>query len=390
MRTADLSPSIFDPRLYEAVRRPLAEAHTLPAWCYTSPEFYAREVERIFMKEWNFIGRADRIPHPGDYFTVDLVGVGMIVVRDRAGRVRAFANSCRHRGTQLVAGDGNCRAFKCPYHAWVYSLEGDLLGTTEMDHTSGFDPAQYGLVPIALDTWGGFLFVNFDPGSKSLPDYLGDLPQTLESYRFEDMVCVRRKEYDVRCNWKVHVENAMEALHIPTVHKATISRQKGQITPPLIGRGEWSALYRKHEGTRALLQGETGFPRIETLTGGAAEGSYFVLINPSTMLGCTTDCMWYIELQPLGATDTRVIIGSCFPRTTVARADFDEVVQKYYRRWDISIPEDNDISELQQKGLASPLAREGRFSHLEPLVHSIDNWVLDRVLDAGPHGREQS
>jgi hypothetical protein len=86
----------------------------------------------------------------------------------------------------------------------------------------------------------------------------------------------------------------------------------------------------------------------------------------------------------LSASRTRLIVGSSFPRKTVERADFAEVVERYYKRWDISIPEDNDISKLQQRGLDSPFARPGRLTHLEPLVHDLANWVLDRVLDEGP------
>ena len=98
------------------------------------------------------------------------------------------------------------------------------------------------------------------------------------------------------------------------------------------------------------------------------------------MFGCTYDCMWWLELHPQGPRETKLIIGSCFPEETVARADFDEVVKNYYRRWDTSIGEDNDVSQLQQLGLDSPFCRPGRFSHMEPLVHVIDNWVLDRVI----------
>lgn len=383
MQTRD---NIFDRRRYQRVRLPALEAETLPPWCYWSHEFYDREIDRIFMKAWNFIGRAEYIPNPGDYFTLEFVGIPIVVVRDRSGRIRAFSNSCRHRGTRIMSGEGNCKAFTCPYHSWVYSLEGKLLSAPEMDITKDFDTSQYGLIPVKLETWDEFLFINFDPKSVSLKEYLGDLPEMLASYNFSDMVCVRRKEYDVACNWKVHVENAMEAYHVPTVHRKTISRQKREVHPPEPSLGEYVALYVKHQGTRALLEGDVGFPRIETLAGKPAEGSYFVLIYPSTMLGCTIDCMWYIELHPQGPRRTQVIVGSCFPKKTVARPDFSEVVTKYYKRWDTSISEDNEISERQQGGLQSPLSAPGRFSYLEPIVHIIDNWVLDRVLDAAPLG----
>jgi hypothetical protein len=110
-----LEREILDPATYRETRRPLLEAETLPAECYTSEAFYREEVRKIFMKIWNFIGRADRIPNPGDYFAMEFVGVPVAVVRGKDGKVRAFANSCRHRGAKVVTGEGNCPAIVCPY-----------------------------------------------------------------------------------------------------------------------------------------------------------------------------------------------------------------------------------------------------------------------------------
>ncbi|RKQ69836.1 aromatic ring-hydroxylating oxygenase subunit alpha [Oceanibaculum indicum] len=372
---------MFSPDHYKAMRRPLDQAETLPAWCYTSERFYKREVERIFLKVWNFLGRADRIPNPGDYFTLTFAGIPLIIARGDDGKVRAFANSCRHRGSIVALGEGNCRAFKCPYHSWAFALDGTLLGAPSMEKTANFDPADYGLIEVRLESWGGFIFVNFDKDAPDLMSFLGDLPERLASYNYEEMVCVRRVEYELNCNWKIYVENAMEAYHVPYVHKSTLQRQKGPTAQPIETRGEWVGLFKEHTGSRALLAGETGFPPIPSLTGPAAAGTHYPLIYPSTMFGATIDCMWWLEIHPIAADRMRLIVGSAFPKDVVARPDFEEIVTRYYRRWDVSIPEDNEISELQQRGLSSPLYREGRFSHLEPLVHAIDNWVLDQVLD---------
>src|SRR5258706_15734657 len=122
----DAAADIFDSRHYQRVRRPALEAESLPPWCYTAPEFYDREVDRIFRKTWNFLGRVDEVAKPGDFRVFDLVGESVIVLRDREGEVRAFANTCRHRGTRLLAGTGKCRSIACPYHAWTYDLDGRL------------------------------------------------------------------------------------------------------------------------------------------------------------------------------------------------------------------------------------------------------------------------
>jgi phenylpropionate dioxygenase-like ring-hydroxylating dioxygenase large terminal subunit len=377
-----MTERLFDVTTYAGTRRPVREAETLPPAAYTSAEFYQREVERIFLREWNFMGRADHLREPGDYAAFEFAGVPLIIVRDRRGGLRAFSNSCRHRGTQLVEGEGHCKNFRCPYHSWVYDLDGALLAAPEMGETVAFDRSRYGLVPIKLETWGGFVFVNFDPQSSSLAEYLSDLPGHLSSYGLDDLVCVRRKEYELACNWKIFVENAMEEYHIATVHRATIQQNTAMDTHgPEEPRGQSAILYSEHEGSMALLKGETGFPPIATLAGKPARGTYFVLVYPSTMLGLTRDCVWYLELRPQGPRRTRLIHGACFPRRTVAREDFDQVVTRYYWRWDKTADEDVRASEWQQKGLESPFSRPGRFSFREVLVHEIDNWILDRVLD---------
>jgi len=377
--------NMFDPALYAKVRQPVLAAETLPAWCYTSREFYEREVERVFRRVWNFVGRADEIPQPGDFMTIDLFGESLLIQRDDDGVVHAFVNICRHRGTRLLDGCGNSRLTRCPYHGWTYAADGSLIGTPGMEQTVGFNRKDYNLLSVRLETWAGYMFVNFDTNDGSLATYLGELPDKLASYNLDDMVCVRRKEYDLSCNWKIYIENAMEEYHTPVVHKKSIGKQT---TVREVGRGEWAALFMKAERTIAVLPEDIGdaFPQIPTLAGNPAHGTHFIVIYPGTFFALTQDCMWWLEQRPTAPDRTKIVIGSCFPRSTVARPDFEQKVMKYYRRWDKALPEDNYISERQQLGISSSFSRPGRFSFQEPAVHDIANWVLDRVLDL-PTGR---
>jgi phenylpropionate dioxygenase-like ring-hydroxylating dioxygenase large terminal subunit len=144
--------------------------------------------------------------------------------------------------------------------------------------------------------------------------------------------------------------------------------------------GSYIILYGAAPGSLALLEGDVGFPPIAGLEGKLAHGSYIPLIYPNTMLGCTIDTMWWLKILPEGPERTMVEVGSCFPRPTAERADFAEVAERYYKRWDTTIPEDNWISELQQQGLRARLNRRGRYSYREVLVRDIANWVLDRVV----------
>jgi phenylpropionate dioxygenase-like ring-hydroxylating dioxygenase large terminal subunit len=180
----------------------------------------------------------------------------------------------------------------------------------------------------------------------------------------------------------------MEAFHVPHVHRASINRQRGSVRNDRTfdpTHGNWVVMHKEHEGTRAVLMGDQSFPRIAGLEGKADKGTFYPLIFPSTMLGCTVDCMWFLEIHPLTATTMRLIVGACFPQEITQREDFDSIAVNYYKRWDMTTQEDIDISVLQQQGIASPLSRAGRLSEHEPLIHAIDNWVLDHVL--GSSGR---
>ena len=110
---------LLSPDFYKRTRLPLLEADTMPTECYTSRDFYTLELKKIFHKVWNFVGRADMVPKTGDYYAFDFAEVPILVVRDDDNQIRAFANSCRHRGAKIISGNGNCNAFSCPYHGWT-------------------------------------------------------------------------------------------------------------------------------------------------------------------------------------------------------------------------------------------------------------------------------
>ena len=373
----------FDPALFAEVRRPLAEASTLPAWCYSDAAFFAREQDRIFKPAWRFAGRADELTEPGDFLTLDTAGGPVFLLRGEDGRLRAFANSCRHRGAQLLEGRGRCPAIVCPYHAWSYGLDGSLKGAPGMAEVMNFDKADFGLTSLRLESWAGFVFISTDAAGPSLADHLGDMPKRFASHAPEQMRCVRRVTFDIKANWKLLTENAMEAYHTGPVHRTTLGQQAAEL---LETDGDWLALRVLDEASIATLKGEAAaFPEIEGLTDEARFGTTFTMILPATQFVFAPDCMWWLDFQPLGPARTRLELGSCFPETTVARPDFAQAVVAYYRRWDLATPEDNAICEAQQRGLASALRRPGRYAAAERHVHSLNNWVLDRVLEKGPH-----
>jgi choline monooxygenase len=375
---------LFAAEHYAAVRRPVGEAWNLPGWCYTEAAFFAREIERIFRREWVFAAREEQIPAPGDYLALEIAGIPLLLVRAGDGIARAFANTCRHRGCLIAEGSGHARDFTCPYHSWLYSLKGELLSApTEMSESVEFKLSDFGLLPIRLEDWGGFLWVNFAPDTPGLEAHLGNLPELLAPYACGDMRLGRRVEFDVPCNWKFYVENLKDAQHVTTVHRRSINtyaspgkyRREQQRTI-----GNVLSTFMGYPGSAALLAGDSGFPPIAGLEADRL-GTTAPLVFPNLYISCTVDCAWYIAVHPVAVDRSRVEQGALFPRAVFDRPDFDEVAGRYFRRLDMTQEEDNDICARQHRGVASPYHRAGRYATRERLVRHTVNWILDRVLD---------
>lgn len=388
-------------RHFAGARHALAQAQSLPPWTHTDPRFFAREMERIFRRHWLFAGDADRISKPGDWWSTALAGVPVLLARGRDGAVRAFANTCRHRGCRLVPpGEGNARAFKCGYHGWIYNLDGALAGAPQMEHSKDFDKSAYGLVAIRAALWGKFVFLCFDANAPPFEEAQGGFLRMFQGYEFDRLVTARRARIRVRCNWKIYAENLMESYHIPYVHAASIAGndfdpgmealagKSGGLYGRTPGQPVWldfgpnhGAIVSRHAGSNGLLPNERGFPAMPGLSGVAAEGSYFAYPFPCALIAGNIDCLWTVGINPLSAGETELTLAHHFHQATMARPDFAELSQAYYRRLDAATAEDVVITEEQQRGLASPFARPGRLSHMEPVVHQFRRWIVDQVAD---------
>ena len=355
---------------------PVLTATAAAAGFYTSDAVFRAELEHIHLRSWFFVGLASDLPDTGDFRAIETVGGPAILVRGQDGVLRAFANTCRHRGSLLLAGSGQVHAIRCPYHAWAYRLDGTLLAAPAMEQTPGFDKASHGLAGIRLEQWQGLVFLNFNPGAPPLLDCLGNLPDTLGCYHFEDMVCTWRHEIACNCNWKMLVENALEAYHTGTVHAATVGSQREAVIPT---RGDWLCLQVLSDRSVAVLTDEPPFPRIEGLTPQAQRGTYFTMILPGSQLACAQDCMWWLAVRPVSASRSMLSLGGCFPRSTVARPSFEAEAAPYYDRWRRVAEEDVGILEQQQHGLSSVLFRPGRLSWRDELPHAVQRWVLARL-----------
>jgi choline monooxygenase len=180
----------------------------------------AREQERIFGCSWQYAGHTQEVASPGTFATTRVGHLPVVLVRDREGRLRAFLNVCRHRGSLVCDGSGRRETLQCPYHAWTYGLDGALLAAPRADREPGFDASDFGLIPLRVDTWGPFVFVNPDPGAAPLEEALGELPRLLadDGIALDAVAFHTRAATEYDANWKVCSENYLECYHCSVAH----------------------------------------------------------------------------------------------------------------------------------------------------------------------------
>jgi phenylpropionate dioxygenase-like ring-hydroxylating dioxygenase large terminal subunit len=193
----------------------------IPTDRYTSRELAERERERIWMRVWQVVGRVDELPEGGDWKEYRIYDQSFLVVRGKDRELRGFVNACRHRGNVLCrepSGNTGSR-FVCPYHLWSYDLEGALRGVSRPDLVGDLDKGELGLLPVSVDTFAGFVFLNPDPDAPPLADFLGpDAAEMIAPYHLDEMVTVLDVREAIDCNWKVVVDAFQEGYHIQAIH----------------------------------------------------------------------------------------------------------------------------------------------------------------------------
>jgi choline monooxygenase len=200
---------------------PLAEAYTIPAAWYTDKRVAELELQNVFSRNWQVVGRTSQVERPGQYVTATVATEPIVAVRGSDRRLRAFYNVCRHHAmTVMNEPCGQAQHMRCPYHGWTYNLEGELRGMTEFDGVQHFERADNGLVPVRVEAWENFVFVNLDANAAPLKDFLGALVERARPLRFGDLKFVERRSYMLNCNWKVYVDNFLDGgYHVPHMHK---------------------------------------------------------------------------------------------------------------------------------------------------------------------------
>lgn len=330
----------FDPTL------PLERARTIPSHWYFDPAVLERERETAF-SGWQAVGRLDRVTGQGAYFTADVAGEPIAVVRDDAGVLRAFHNVCRHRAAPVLTEPcGHTTKLRCRYHGWTYDLAGRLRGTPEFEGVENFDRDANGLVPMAVDTWGPTVWVHPGTPRQSLAEFLNPMPTMTKEFAIERQRWHTRREYELSCNWKVYADNYLDGgYHIHSIH------------PGLSGVIDY-AKYRTETYAHSSVQLSPLKPA-EAVEGAVRTGAtaHYWWVYPNFMVNLYSGVMDTNLVLPLGPNRCRVVFDFYFAEGTDESfmrqsVDVAEKVQQ----------EDVSICEDVQRGLHSRSYTTGRFS----------------------------
>ena len=334
-------------------------ALTLPYDWYSDEAVLRRERAAVFARSWQYAGRAADMAEPGSYLAVDAGGIPVLVVRDRAGTLRAFLNVCRHRGAVLTDGCGRRETIQCRYHAWTYGLDGTLRTVPRADREESFDPAEWSLLPASAGIWGPFLFVNPDPDAEPLEEWLGELPGVLaQDLDVDGLVFHSRVEFGSNANWKVVAENFLECYHCPTAHPG------------------FSAAVDVHPD-RYVLEPHATFSsqHCESRTGG--EHGQFHLLYPNTGINVFPGPanLSIGPIVPAGPGRTERYLDYFFA------PDADEQWIADFFAFDDQVGrEDTALVESVQRGMTAGLLQEGRLLlDAEALIAAFQSWVADQV-----------
>ena len=353
----------------------VARASTLPSEMYLSSDYLEAEVDRIFARTWQLVAHRHELARPGDFKPATILDEPILLTHAQDGKLRGFYNVCRHRAAQVVTTRGNRKSLQCGYHGWVYGLDGKLQTAREMEGTENFDKADFGLVPVRVDTLGPFIFANLDPHAAQLADWIGAVPAEIAAagYDIDTMRLIERRDYTIACNWKVYVDNYLEGYHLPIAHPGLFKELEYDNY-----RVETFRYYSKqHAPIRELRPGEVpGRDRRYIRMPGAEEDALYYWIFPNTMLNIYQDNISTNVILPIGVDKTLTIFEWFFAEPGTG-AGWESMQQTIAFSDEIQ-QEDIAVCEQVQRGLRSRSYDRGRFSALrENGVHHFQSLVKE-------------
>ena len=389
----DLS-EVLDLNKIEAVNQPIDKAHGLPNECYTSEKYLIIERERVFQDKWTAIGIGSSVPNPGDALPYNLLGIPLIILRDRERKIRVFHNVCSHRGHKLL--DKPCslkNLLRCPYHSWSYDLEGKLVATPHIGglnihESEKFEKSKSNLKEVRSKIWMDIIFININNNEIEFDEYIRPLEDRWLKFISKDdqnsLIYSRDYGYfnlDVKSNWKFAIENYCESYHLPWIHPelnkvSNISDHYHIQGLPNRYAGQGSNKYEQP------LKGNKSFANFSNWPKEFSKNSEYIALFPNVMIGLHIDHFYVFWLEPISVNETKEHLAMYYIGEESANGkEFESMRKENSRFWKDVMSEDIKAIEGMQEGRSSPSYNGGNFSpEMDNPTHQFHKWVAGNLI----------
>jgi len=370
---------------------PADSAYNLPRSAYTSKEIFELERDHIFATNWTNVAHVSQIPELGDYLSVEVCGYALLVTRHTDGGVRVMSRVCQHKGTLIAEGKGNARLFVCPFHAWSYGLDGELIAAPLMDEAKNFDRKDCRLPQIKSEIWHGFVFVNLSGDAEPLGPKLKGLSTRLANWGMAELVPAHETFfYRQAQNWKINAESFLEAYHHLGAHVKTFQpTYPAANSYPIESDGNYSILSfgEAQGGSAKNIDGGDSIPFIESLTDKERLEPMVAFVWPSLLLGIGPDQIAYYRIMPTAAGSHDVWIDNLMERSTAADPQYREAIDTRIH-WATEVVHETDdqpVFERCYAGMQSGMYTQGRLAvPYERCIWEFNQWwaaqLGERVL----------
>ena len=384
---------ILDPNKIEVVKNPIEKAHGLPNECYLNNDYLEFEKEKIFKNNWTMIGVASSVPNPGDAKPFNLLGIPILIVRNKENEVKVFHNVCSHRGFKLV--DQECKlknVIRCPYHSWSYDFNGKLtvtphIGGLGKHEVKGFDKNNSNLKEINSNIWMDLIFININSNAKPFEDFIKPLEDRWSKFiSKKDQKLIRHStdngyfNMTVNSNWKFAIENYCESYHLPWIHPelnkvSNISDHYHIEDENLNFSGQGSNKYSQQ------FDGNIKFKCFPNWPTELSEKSEYVSLYPNVMLGIHIDHFYAFWLEPISNNQTKEHFELYYVGDESASSDeFKDIRKKNFAFWQEVMNEDVTAIEGMQNGRNSPAYNGGNFSPvMDTPTLMFHKWVATNL-----------
>ena len=389
----DALSRIVDLDKIEATKNSINEANGLPNECYLNDEYFKIEREKVFFNNWIVVGVSSSVPEVGDAKPFNLMGIPLLILRDKNNKIKVFHNVCSHRGMILVKEECKLKnTIRCPYHSWSYNFNGELIATPHVGgmnihETEGFIKSKSNLKEISTHVWMDLIFINVNKNKKDFEESIDPLEKQWSKFiSKEDQKLIRHARdfgyfnMEVKSNWKLAIENYCESYHLPWVHPELnrVSNLKDHyhiedLAETFSGQGS-NKYIQQFDGNKKL----STFPNWPN---DLYQNSEYVSLFPNVMLGIHVDHFYAFWLEPLSNNNTREHFEMYYVGDESASSDeYKEIRKKNFAFWQEVMNEDVAAIEGMQKGRSSPAYNGGNFSPvMDTPTLMFHKWVATNL-----------